>query len=87
MATEPKNKPVKEFRFGAIKAAVWKREHEGKIFYSVSLSRSYKTDQLEDANDSGWREVNSFDFTDLATVELAMQMATKWIKNEIMSAV
>ena len=87
MATEPKNKPVKEFRFGAIKAAVWIREHEGKTFYSVSLSRSYKTEKIEGPEDSGWREVNSFDFTDLATVETALQMAQKWIKNEMLATV
>jgi hypothetical protein len=87
MANEPKNKPVKEFRFGAIKAAVWQREHEGKTFYSVSLSRSYKTEKIEGPDDTGWREVNSFDFTDLDTVDMALNMARKWIKNAIMETV
>ena len=88
MATEPKNKPVWERRMGAIKAAVWKREHEGKVFYSVSLSRSYRIDEQErEPDDDGWREVNSFDFTDLETVDTIMQMARKWIKNELMQTV
>lgn len=86
MANE-KNKPVKEFRFGAIKAAVWKREHEGKTFYSVSLSRSYKTDKIDGPEDDGWREVNSFDYTDLQTVQTVMEMAQKWVKAEILATV
>ena len=88
MAQEAK-KPVKEFRFGAVKAAVWKREHEGKVFYSTSLSRSYKVEakDFEGPQDDGWRETNSFDFTDLETVKTALEMAQKWIKNAIMEAV
>ena len=94
MSNEPKNnkqnnKPVREFRFGAIKAAVWKREHDGKTFYSVSLSRSYKVeaDRTEGPQDDGWRETNSFDSTDLDTVDMALNMARKFIKNEIMATV
>ncbi len=84
---QPKQKPHREFRFGAIKAAVWKRDHEGKTFYSTSLSRSYKTDEIEGPQDDGWRETNSFDFTDLETAKTALEMAAKWIKNELMAAV
>jgi hypothetical protein len=87
MATEQKNKPVKEFRFGAIKVAVWRREHEGKTFYSTSVSRSYKTEQKDGPDDDGWRETNSFDFTDLETLKMALEMAQKWIKTEILAAV
>ena len=88
MATEPKNKPVKEFRFGAIKVAVWKREHEGKTYYSSSISRSYRVEEQErEPDDDGWRETNSFDFTDLETVKTGVEMAQKWIKNEMLAAV
>jgi hypothetical protein len=90
MATETNKpqKPVKEIRFGAIKCAIWKREHEGKIFYSTSISRSYRVDEQErDPGDDGWREVNSFDFVDLDTVKTALEMAHKWIKGEILAAV
>jgi hypothetical protein len=80
------NKPVKEFRFGAIKAAVWKREHEGRTFYSVSISRSYKVDP-ENGQDDGWRETNSFDYSDLATVRLAFDMAAKFINKEFLDTV
>ena len=86
--SEPKQKPVKEFRFGAIKAAVWKRDYEGKTFYSTSLSRSYRVEESErEPNDEGWRETNSFDSGDLATVETALQMAMKWIKQQLMDTV
>lgn len=89
METESKNKPVKEFRFGTVKAAIWKREHEGKTFYSTSLARSYRVepDQREPAGDDGWRETNSFDFTDLETVKTALEMAQKWIKGEMLAMV
>lgn len=88
MATEQKQKPVKEIRFGSIKAAVWQREHESKTFYSTSLSRSYRLEeQQREPDDDGWRETNSFDFTDLETVATALEMAKKWIKNELMATV
>ena len=91
MSEQPKNtkpnKPVKEIRFGAIKAAIWQREHEGKTFYSVSLSRSYKLDTVDNPQDNGWRETNSFDSTDLETVSTAMEMARKWIKDQLIASV
>jgi hypothetical protein len=89
MAQEQKSKPVKEIRFGAVKVAVWRREHEGKTFYSTSISRSYRVEESEreGQDDDGWRETNSFDFTDLETVATALEMAKKWIKNELMATV
>jgi hypothetical protein len=83
-----KQKPVWEKRFGAIKVAVWRREHQGNVFYSTSLSRSYRVEETErERNDDGWRETNNFDFTDLETVKTALEMAQKWIKGEMMATV
>jgi hypothetical protein len=89
MAKEESKKPVKEFRFGAIKVAVWKREHEGKVFYSTSLSRSYRLEpeDRDGSDDDGWRETASFDTTDLATVKLGLEMAITYITREIMASV
>ena len=84
MATETKNKPVREFRDGSIKTAVWKREHEGKVFYSVSVSRGYK---VESGGAEKWEDTNSFDFAHLATLKLQLEMAEAWIKREIMAGV
>lgn len=84
MANEVKNKPVKEFRDGAIKTAVWKREHEGKTFYSVSVSRGYKVEQ---GGVERWEDTNSFDYAHLPTVTLQIEMAQKWIKQEIIATV
>lgn len=87
-AQQKNQKPVKEIRFGSVKAAIWRREHEGKVFYSTSISRSYRVEESErEANDDGWRETNSFDFTDLETVKTALEMAAKWIKNELLASV
>ena len=84
MATEQKNKPVREFRDGAIKTAIWKREHEGKVFYSVSVSRGY---QKERDGVSIWEDTNSFDFAHLATLKMQLEMAEAWIKREMLAAV
>ena len=84
MATEPKNKPVREFRDGSIKTAVWKREHEDNTFYSVSCSRGYK---VEENGVETWQDTNSFDYAHLATLKLQLEMAEKWIKQEIMATV
>lgn len=73
-------KPVKEFREGSIKGAVWKREYDGKTFFNVSLSRSFKVEP-ENAGDDGWRESASFDLGDLEIVKLVCEMASKWIRN------
>jgi len=87
--TEPKQKPVKEFRMQAIKGAIWKREHEDKTFYNLSISRSFKLSgtALDGPDDDGWRESASFDLSDLGTVKLICDMAEKWIKQEILAGV
>ncbi len=36
------NKPIKEIRLGAIKAAIWKNEKEGKAKHNVKITRIYK---------------------------------------------
>ena len=85
--SEETNKPVKEFRFGAVKAAVWKREHDGQTFFNVSVSRSYKTDKIDGPDDHGWRETNSFGVTELGTVQLAVKMAAQWVETQLLAEV
>lgn len=75
----PKDRPVKEFREGSIKAAIWKRTYEEKTFYNVSISRSFRV-PAENAGDDGWRESVSFDLADLEIVKLVCEMAGRWIK-------
>jgi hypothetical protein len=44
-------------------------------------------EQEREPDDDGWRETNSFDFTDLETVATALEMAKRWIKNELMTTI
>lgn len=40
--TTKKEQPVKTFRSGYLKVAIWKKEFEGRPLYSVSQQRGYK---------------------------------------------
>lgn len=57
-----KTKPVETLRDGAIKAAIWRNEREdGKPFFGVTFSRSYKTakGEYKDTNSFSGRELLS----------------------------
>lgn len=59
MATEIKNAPVETIRGrGGIKATIWKNASSNGSFYSIELSRTYKTDD-------GFNDSRSFSDTDL----------------------
>jgi hypothetical protein len=69
-ATAATNPPVKTFRLGRIKAAVWENEGEQK-FYSVTFARTY----MDEA--SKYRDTDSFGRDDLPLVaKLADQAHT-----------
>jgi hypothetical protein len=59
------NRPVHTIRYGALRAAIWKREvdlgNNSRPMYSVTLTRSYK-----DGND--WKDSSSFGPDDLLTL-------------------
>jgi hypothetical protein len=68
--TASPNLPVKTFRLGRIKAAVWENEGEQK-FYSVTLARTY----VDEANN--YHDSDSFGRDDLPLVaKLADQAHT-----------
>jgi len=65
------NLPVKTFRFGRIKAAVWENESEQQKFYRVTFARTY-VDEAKNYHDS-----DSFGRDDLPLVaKLAYQAHT-----------
>jgi hypothetical protein len=69
-AAATSNPPVKSFRLGRIKAAVWENEGEQK-FYSVTFARTY-VDEAKDYHDT-----DSFGRDDLPLVaKLADQART-----------
>ena len=69
-AAAASNLPVKTFRLGRIKAAVWENEGEQK-FYSVTFARTYVDD------DNKYHDTDSFGRDDLPLVaKLADQAHT-----------
>jgi len=68
----PKDKPVKEVRLGAIKAAIWKNETENGVRYNVTFARLYK-----DGND--WKSADSFGRDDLLVVAKVADKAHSWM--------
>ena len=57
MTSLSKKGPVYTQKKYGIEVAVWKQEHEGKAFYSVSVNRSYK-------KDGQWQNSNRFNLRD-----------------------
>ncbi len=61
MATALKNKPVVTLRDRNLKAVIWENESPNGNFYSVELSRTYKTE-------NGYRDSRSFNESDLLVI-------------------
>ncbi len=69
------NKPVKSFRLRGITASVFENSSEdGKLFYKVTLQRSYK-------QGDEWKSTNSFGRDDLPLVNLLTKQAWEFILN------
>ena len=58
MTSLSKKGPVYKQKSHGIEVAVWKREHEGKAFYSISATRSYRD------KDDNWQNGSSFNLKD-----------------------
>ena len=58
MTSLSKKRPVYKQKSHGIEVAVWKREHEDKAFYSISVNRSYRD------KDDDWQNSNSFNLED-----------------------
>jgi hypothetical protein len=67
------NRPVHEFRIGRVRAAVWRREADGRPRHHVSFSRLYK-----DA-DGHWKDSASFHAADLLLLIKVADQAYTWI--------
>ena len=71
-------KPEKSFKFGAVRAAIWKSEHRsrnGEQFETrrVVMDRSYKDAQ------GAWKNTNSLDLNDIPKAILALERAYEYL--------
>lgn len=76
-APAAKRLPVKSFRVGDCSASIWAREFvaqgQPRVFYSVTLERSYKD------RDGAWKYTKSFDLDSLGSVVALCQQASEAI--------
>jgi hypothetical protein len=75
-ATSPK-RPVKTFRLGPIKAAVWANEADQKTFYNVAITRTYQDEQKQ------FHDTNSFGRDDLPLVATVADQAHTFIFEQL----
>ena len=66
------NKPAHKIRDGLLAVTIWENEHDGKSYYSVDLTRSYK-----DGDD--WKESKSLSAHDLLKAANLINQAYNWI--------
>jgi hypothetical protein len=74
------NKPIKQFRDGALSVGVWKREHQEKVFYSATPQRAYLDEKdTTDGKDGTWKYTDSFSRSDLPAIAALMLQAYSFI--------
>lgn len=67
-------KPVKEFRYSGVRAAIWLNQTPAGVMYNVTVNRSYKE------KDTGeWKDSGSFRDSDLPALAKAASDAHSWI--------
>lgn len=69
-----KKKPAAEIRDGAIKAAIWPNSSEKGVFYSVTITRTYK-------NGDEFKDANSFSGTDLLKASRILALAYDQVRD------
>ncbi|MBV9672934.1 MAG: hypothetical protein JO076_08955 [Verrucomicrobia bacterium] len=69
--------PVKTFRLGRIKAAVWENESQDQTFYSVTFARTYK----DEANN--YHDTDSLGRDDLPLVAKLADQAHTFIFEQL----
>jgi hypothetical protein len=72
------NLPVEQLRHRKIKAAVWKNSSATGPFYTVTISRSFKKDEI-------WHDTQSFRYDDLPIVAKLLNDAHSVISRLIAS--
>lgn len=73
---EAKRGPAKQCRIDDVSASVFVRDRNGRTWYSVSFTRSYKD------RDGTWKYTKNFDVEDLGKVVTVAQQAAEWIHGQ-----
>ena len=72
------DKPVNEFRLGAIKAAIWLNETSVGARHNVTFTRLYK-------DGTEWKTTDSFGRDDLPLIAKVADRAHSWIYDQAQS--
>ena len=68
--------PAHKLRIGSLQATIWRNLAEKGNWYSVKLTRGYKTDD-------GWRETENLGFEDLLAAAKLLDQAHTWIGHQL----
>lgn len=68
-----KNKPVQMFRLGRIKAAIWANQKQGRNWYTITVSRSYRDEH------GGWQDTGGFTLSDIPLVSKVLEHAYTYL--------
>ena len=68
--------PAHKLRIGSLQATVWRNLAERGNWYSVKLTRSFKTDE-------GWRETENLGYEDLLPAGKLLDLAHTWIMHQL----
>ncbi|MBX3745355.1 MAG: hypothetical protein KF833_08585 [Verrucomicrobiae bacterium] len=66
------NKPAHEVRLGAVKATIWRNEHESGVRFNTVLSKIYREGEQ-------WKNTDNFGREDLLLVAKVADAAHTWI--------
>lgn len=69
------SQPAQKIRISNISAVIWRNVGE-KTWYSVQVSRSFKTDD-------GWRDTEALGYDDLLTAAKVLDLAHTWIMHQM----
>jgi hypothetical protein len=68
--------PAHKLRIGSLQATIWRILADRGNWYSVKLTRGYKTDE-------GWRETDALGFDDLLPAAKLLAQAHSWITDQL----
>ena len=72
------NGPAHKIRIGSLQATIWRNLAERGNWYSVKLTRGFKTDE-------GWRETDNLGYEDLLPAAKLLDQAHTWIMHALTS--